>query len=238
MEGWCTHVAINVVRVDAVAPLLGRKLDARRHDVAHVLALEVQPALAGPVVHGLAEVGLCELLGVGAPLLVRAGAEVADDLLAEGMERRDGLGAIVEEVNVVDVHVGRHGGPARVDAQWRVEDDLPGRADGRDPGLAGGARVNGEGVGGHDEGCCEGEEGARVEEGPHLGGLFQLGRGNVSSGAFPEAVLARLICGRVIGNSKMICPGEQLEVMADETRGAGIFKYSWPRASSLQTRAP
>lgn len=122
-----TYVAVDIVRVDGEAALGGGELDARLHNVAHRRARDVEPPLAGPVAERLSHVGLVKLVLVAAPVLVGARAEVANDADAGIVKLDKRLGVVVEHVEVVGLHLGRHlAVVAQLDGL--AEDDLPRRA--------------------------------------------------------------------------------------------------------------
>lgn len=100
-------VGVDIVRVDAIKALLARQVEPSQHDAPHGGRARAHPCFAVPVVHLAAQVGLGELRGIGAPFLVRAGREVGDDLVATLVQRRDGGGGRVEEVQDVDSVVGQ-----------------------------------------------------------------------------------------------------------------------------------
>jgi hypothetical protein len=49
-----TYISVNVVGIDGVAAFVGSILDALRHNVADILAAQLQPPFAGPTVQFLA----------------------------------------------------------------------------------------------------------------------------------------------------------------------------------------
>lgn len=124
MEG--TYVTVDIVRVNGVAAFLRGKLDPLGHDGANIPTPHIHPSLI-PIVHGLAQVCFAELARIRAPFLVGAGAEVANDLLPQSVQLGDGLGRVVEDVNVVHVDVGLDGRllAVRTEFQRRLEHNLP-----------------------------------------------------------------------------------------------------------------
>ncbi|KAL2280730.1 hypothetical protein FJTKL_12257 [Diaporthe vaccinii] len=124
-------VAVHVVRVDGVAAHVGGYGDAVRHDVADILAVQLEPVLAGPAVQLLALVVVVEPPRVGAVRLVGPGAEVADDRHVPLLQVADDGQVLVEEhVDVVDGHlwVARVGGGDVAVVVYReglAEHDLP-----------------------------------------------------------------------------------------------------------------
>src|SRR5207248_4960022 len=137
-EAGAVGVAVHVVGVDPGAPLLDGEVEAVFHDVADGGGADVEPALPGPAVSAAQRRGR-ELVGVGAPVLVAAGAEVADHLAPLRLQAGDLGGAHVEEVEVVHRHL-----VAGVERAGEL--DLPARARGGRPDPA--APVRGPGVGG------------------------------------------------------------------------------------------
>ena len=70
------------------------------HGRADARVADVEPALAGPAVEGLADRRGWERVGVRSPVLVGARAEVTDDDAAGGLERGDRRGWRVEQIDV------------------------------------------------------------------------------------------------------------------------------------------
>jgi hypothetical protein len=89
-----------------MAPRLRRGLNPLLHDTPHIRALHVQPPFARPLgAHRLPVVGRRKLVVVLAPVLARARAEVADDLLGLGQlldGRQRAVCPIVFEIDVDD----------------------------------------------------------------------------------------------------------------------------------------
>ena len=105
-RGW-TYITINVIGIDRVTTSLRGGFDPLLHDRLGILALNVGPALAWPVTHGLTVVLLCgPVFGVLAPVFVGTRAEVADDLLRLSELLEDGCVAGFGAVEKIDVDNG------------------------------------------------------------------------------------------------------------------------------------
>lgn len=121
------YITVNVVGVNGIASLGRGQLDAIPHDAANIVAVEVQPALVGPSVKGLAQIRLVEPALIRPEVFVRTGAEVANDLLPVALQRLECLCVVVKEVQIPDGHI-RAGGPV-CELDGALEHDLPRRVD-------------------------------------------------------------------------------------------------------------
>lgn len=126
-----THIAVDIVGINSITSLLSSKLDTLLHDIANIGALEVNPLLIRPSIHGLAKVSLLELVLVIAPVLPRPSAEVTDDLLPGLVQRLKSLGIVVVQVQIVDTDIGLEvlGTSVLVELYRLEENDLPLSAD-------------------------------------------------------------------------------------------------------------
>lgn len=120
------YITVNVVGVNGIASLGRGELDAVPHDAANIVAVEVQPALVGPSVKGLAQIRLVEPALIRPEGLVRTGAEVANDLPV-ALQRLECLRVVVKEVQVPDGHIRAGGSVCELDGA--LEHDLPRRVD-------------------------------------------------------------------------------------------------------------
>src|SRR5690606_18796105 len=114
-EAGAVAVAVHVVRFHRVEALGAAHVEALGHERAEdVGAADVEPALALPAV-AAADHGGGEVAGVRPEVLPGAGGQVADDLPAVAVQRRDRATGVVEAVDVVDRHVdGRVQAPAEL----------------------------------------------------------------------------------------------------------------------------
>lgn len=123
------YITIDVVGVDCITALGPRKRDTIFHNAADIWAAKVQPPLAGPSVERLAQIRLVEAVFVGPEVLVRARAEVADDLLPIALQRLKRRCVVVKEVQVEDADVRIWGRGRVVELDGVLEHDLPCRID-------------------------------------------------------------------------------------------------------------
>lgn len=69
--GEATHKAIDIVWIDRITAFLGGELDSLAHDLADVIAVEIQPVLARPSVQLRAKIcGIVEIARVWSTWLV------------------------------------------------------------------------------------------------------------------------------------------------------------------------
>ena len=206
-EAGTVGVAVDVVRIDRVAPLADRQVHAGAHHGAHAGGARVQPALARPAVQRIAERSGGELPGVGAPVLERAGAEVADHLASSGAKRGDRRGAGVEEIDVVGAR-----GHRRVERSLQL--DLPGssrpRLPARGRARCGGSRGRCGCYGRCDRrrgrGCSGGAAGVAGAGAAGAGGVGFAGGGGSAGAVSSGALVTRTSSSRSEASARLSVP--------------------------------
>lgn len=125
-----SYICVHVVGIDGVTSHLRCSGNTALHNAGDVRALQIQPKLAGPALELCTLILGSEFVGIRTTRLIRTGAEVANDLLADLMQGVDlalvlavvGVGEKVEVQNLYVVHERR---VVDIDIDLREKNNFP-----------------------------------------------------------------------------------------------------------------